>query len=368
MEDEKKEMTLASEVASKGGRARAKSLTKEERSQIARAAVKARWARAKGLDPAKQILRATHAGELNIGPIPIPCYVLENGTRVISHRGLQRSLGIAVSGGAQHTASFVASIASKINSDTNLTARISSPIDFVPPNYGRSAFGYEATVLADICDLILAARQAGEIAGTRMHRIADTCEVLVRGFARVGIIALVDEATGYQEDRGRTELQQILERYISKELARWVKTFPNEFYEYMYQLRGWKFDPTSTKRPGCVAHYTVDLTYDRIAPELVKELKQRTPRNAAGRPKNKLFQWLTMDYGHPRLRQHLEGVIVLMRVSRSWDEFYFRLEQIYPKLNDTMMLPIPPEEIFGEPESSIAFESADGTTDPRKPR
>jgi len=181
-----------------------------------------------------------------------------------------------------------------------------------------------------------------------MEKMANQCEILVRGFARVGIIALVDEATGYQDVRSRDELRLILERYIAKELARWVKTFPNEFYECMYRLRGWSYDPASVKRPGCVAYYTVDLTYDRLAPDLFRELKQRTDRDAKGRLKHRLHRWLTTDYGHPRLRQHLEGVIVLMKISRSWEEFYYRLNQVYPKLNQTALLPIPAEEIFGD--------------------
>jgi hypothetical protein len=48
-------------------------------------------------------------------------------------------------------------------------------------------------------------------------------------FARVGIIALVDEATGYQEVRDHEALQEILKRYISEELLVWVRTFPMEF-------------------------------------------------------------------------------------------------------------------------------------------
>jgi hypothetical protein len=119
----------------------------------------------------------------------------------------------------------------------------------------------------------------------------------------------------------------------------------------MYRLRGWSYDPTSVKRPGCVAYYTVDLTYDRLAPDLFKELKEKTDRDAKGRLKHRLHRWLTTDYGHPRLRQHLEGVTVLMKISRSWEEFYYRLNQVYPKLNETALLPFTAEEIFGEPDS-----------------
>ena len=74
-------------------------------------------------------------------------------------------------------------------------ALIENPIKFRHSGGGGIAFGYPATILADICDVVLAARQAGELQKQQEH-IAQQCEILVRGFARVGIIALVDEATG----------------------------------------------------------------------------------------------------------------------------------------------------------------------------
>ena len=53
---------------------------------------------------------------------------------------------------------------------------------------------------------------------------------------------IVDEATGYQYDRARDALSTILEEFIAKELAQWVKTFPDEFYKKMYDLHP-KLDP-----------------------------------------------------------------------------------------------------------------------------
>jgi hypothetical protein len=51
------------------------------------------------------------------------------------------------------------------------------------------AYGYEATILADICDAVLKARENGDLNYQQEH-IAQRCEILVRAFARVGIIAL----------------------------------------------------------------------------------------------------------------------------------------------------------------------------------
>jgi len=81
---------------------------------------------------------------------------------------------------------------------------------------------------------------AGKLHHQQEH-IAEQREILVRGFARVGIIALVDEATGYQEDRARDALAKILEAFIAKELRKWISTFPIDYYKELFRLRGWRF-------------------------------------------------------------------------------------------------------------------------------
>ena len=55
---------------------------------------------------------------------------------------------------------------------------------------GSSHYGYEATILPELCDAVLSARVAGSLNYQQKH-IAQQCEILVRAFARVGIIAPV---------------------------------------------------------------------------------------------------------------------------------------------------------------------------------
>jgi P63C domain len=342
-ESEEPKKATVNEAGAKGGKARAEKLSPKRRREIGKAAAVARWAKEKGSEAGGSIPRATHGGVMQVGDIAIPCYVLETGIRVISHRGLQKSLGLAVKGSATKTAHFMGQFELKVPDGKDLTARLSNPIRFTPP-FGRSGFGYEATVLADICEVVLAARQAGVTVGRNADRLAVQCEILLRGFARVGIIALVDEATGYQYDRARDELHRILEQYVSKELARWEKTFDADFYKHMHRLKGWTFDP-SGKRSHAVARLTVDLTYDRIHPDLLAELKQ--VRDEKERRGQKLHQWLTTgdQGGHPRLKQHLEGIGALMEVARDWNEFKYWIDRRYPKHNETMCIPFPePEE------------------------
>src|SRR2546425_879374 len=51
-------------------------------------------------------------------------------------------------------------------------------------------------------------------------------------------------------------LQAVLEQYLCKELAVWVKVFPDEFYEQIYRLRNWEWKGISVNRAQVVAFYT----------------------------------------------------------------------------------------------------------------
>ncbi len=162
-------------------------------------------------------------------------------------------------------------------------------------------------------------------------RSVAACDLLTRGLARIGIIALVDEATGYQYDRPRQDLAEILEQFISKQLCAWAKTFQDDYYKELFRLRGWSYRSFSTKRPILAGKLTVDIIYQRLAPAVLRELQRLNPANAKGRRKHKYFQWLTPDIGHPKLKEHLSAIIALMRSSDTWDDFKRRLDRALPK-------------------------------------
>jgi P63C domain len=181
----------------------------------------------------------------------------------------------------------------------HVVQRISNPIPSMTPT-GYRANGFEATLLADICEAVLKAREAKALQ-TQQLGIAAKCEILLRGFARVGIIALVDEATGYQRDRARDALAGNLEAFIAKELQPWVRTFPTDFYQEMFRLRGMKFPAETPQKPR-----TLPMTSSTIAlrPASLEELKKVNPKDeATGRRKHEHFRWLTN--GYPKLREHL---------------------------------------------------------------
>jgi len=173
---------------------------------------------------------------------------------------------------------------------------------------------------------------------TQYEHIIRQCDTLVRALAHVGIAALVDEATGYQEVRDRLALQAILDKFLRKEFAAWAKRFPDQFYEQIFRLRGWPWKGMKVNRPQAVANYTKDLVYARLAPGILKELEAKNPIDEKGHRKSRHHQWLTEDVGHPALAQHLYAVVGLMRIANTWDEFKKMIDRAYPKRKDTAQL------------------------------
>jgi hypothetical protein len=320
----------------KGGKARMSSMTPEQRSAQARNAALRRW-------KAKPLLKATHTGELPLGDTRIQCYVLEDGTRVISQRGLNEAFGIEHGGSASYRGQkmprFVAAKALEPYLSRDLTVGITKPIRFTPPHGGNPVQGIPATALPEVCNAWLSAREA-RVLNDRQLATAQMAEIIMRGLAHIGIIALVDEATGYQKDRAKDALAKILEAFVAKELQAWVQTFPAEFYEHLFRLRGLEFPANSVQRPKYFGALTNDIVYRRLAPGVLEELKRVTPRTEDGRPKAKYFQSLTGNFGYPKLKEHLGAVVALMKINRTWDGFMALLNEHYPRFGDTIMLPM----------------------------
>src|SRR5208283_5457150 len=144
-----------------------------------------------------KIKKAIYEGSLTLSGIEIPAYVLEDGTRILSQRGLQKSIGLSRSAGkagARRIAIFLTGMLDKGIEINDLNTRVDNPTIFKPLR-GSLAHGYEATILADLCDAIFEANKQGKLLKQQKH-VAEKCEMLMRAFAKVGIIALVDEATG----------------------------------------------------------------------------------------------------------------------------------------------------------------------------
>lgn len=292
----------------------------------------------------KKVIAGAADRPLVIGDIELPCYVLEGEQRVLSQSGLFHGLG-AKRGGSSGGADMPRIMASKAITpfvSKDLAAVLTSPIEFQPPRGGRTAYGYPAEILEGIIDAILGAHQASALPD-RYAQIVLRAQILNRGLRRIGIIGLVDEATGYQEIRAKRALADILEKFIAKELRPWTRTFPPEFYSEIFRLKGWP-GPDGVKRPAVIGHYTNDIVYDRLAPGVLDELRRKNPTIAPGRRRSMHHQWLTGDVGHPKLKEHLIGVMAIMRASTTWDRFRRALARSYPKRNEAVTLDLGDDE------------------------
>jgi hypothetical protein len=334
----KEAVALSKRGASKGGNARAARLTPEERRRIAQQAANARWG--------QTVHFAPYPGVIEIGDITIQCAVLEDETRVLSQATVLRALGRnpeksrrAAGDSAELRAPFLAANNLQEFITPELRA-LAEPIRYrvAGDQQGNPSWGYKAEMLPLVCEVYLEATDKEKLYPNQRD-VAKAAGILVRGLARVGIVALVDEATGYQEVRARDALAKILEAYVAKELQPWVQTFPTDYYREMFRLRGLEFPHSTVRRPQYFGCLTNDIVYKRIAPGVLDELKRVQRRDDGGRPKDKLFQRLTQNVGYPKLREHLGSVVTLMKLSKTWDDFQLKLDLIHPRFGDTMMLP-----------------------------
>jgi hypothetical protein len=319
----------------KGGKAAAGNMTAEQRKQRAKKAVAAREVK-KTLPKA---IYGSQGNPLRIGDMEIGCYVLDDGTRVVTQAGLAAGVGIGSEGGSR-ISRFTGSKAMEPFVGKALASGLDSPVQFLMPQ-GGLANGYSATILTDLVDAVLEAWEAGALGKQQEHIVAQ-CQALARGLMRVGIIALVDEATGYQKDRERDALAQILEKFVAKELQPYVKTFPAEYYEELFRLRGLKFPPEKPQyKPQYFGLLTNDIVYGRLAPGLMEELKSIAKKEDR---KTHLHRRLTHDIGHPKLREHLASVVTIMKLSDAYPDFISKLNRIHQRFGKTIELDLEEED------------------------
>ena len=358
--------------ASKGGKTRASVLTPEERKEIARKAVRTRWAKEKsvpiekigGKPIPKKPLKATHQGEVRIGNISIPCAVLGNRERVISVRGFSLALGVK-GGGAywklkresdnpELLPEFVSAKYLEPYITDELRETIKNTITYTSLK-GQEAAGIKATVIPRICDVWLRALSGGGL-DTKQQKVAKTAHVLLSAFADVGITALVDEATGFQKEKD--EYSRILEKYIAKELQQWIKTFGEDYYFQIYRLKGLDWDRFATDKknhPWMVANITNRIVYEKLPVGVLEELKSLNPADKKGVRKHRHFQHLTPNAGYVHLLKHLGAIVNIMERYKNgeWEKALQEIDVRFRSHQDPYQLTLDfkrvKRNIFAEP-------------------
>jgi hypothetical protein len=333
---------------SRSGAARMAKLTPAERTELAKKAATERWAGYQG----GEVYTPEATGDLPIVGHTIPCAVIVvegEVIRLVSERDLVKSLGGKRGGSHWLRAREDAGAANlpPILSASNLREFINDELmqglnsRYLFKGLGRggsAAHGLRGELYPMICDVFLKARDARKLLPSQ-ENIAISADILMRALAHTGIIALIDEATGYQNKRPVDALARILEAFIAKELQPYIPTFPADYYEHLFRLRGLDYRVDSVQRPQYFGCLTNDIVYKRLAPNVLTELKKVVRRNEAGRPMHKYFQRLTSNLGYPKLREHLGAVVATMKLSTDYRDFIGKLDGIAPRYGQNLLLP-----------------------------
>jgi hypothetical protein len=321
----------------RGGKARADALTKQARSDIARKAASARWG---------ALARETHTGVIELGSIMVPCSVLsETGGRVrrVIHRaGIRSAFDVrsrSSSAGStedQNIPGFLAgpTIAPFLSGELRsmFAGSIAYKTKAGPGTPGVLAYGYPAEILPLLCESILDAAATGKLQPSQQKMVV-AARALHRALARVGVVALVDEATGYQDERDRNELAKLLRAYVVEELQPWIDKFPHEFFKQVHRLWGWEYKEGSTQGPRYVGKIISDVIYKRMPPGVHERMVELNPA-IDGRRRHKHYQHLTGDTGIPDLDKRIASVTTLMAVSDDRAMFEALLKKRFPKRGD----------------------------------
>jgi len=290
------------------------------------------------------LLKATHEGKIKIGEIELNCAVLEDGTRVISRNAIFKAFGRSKRGRAKeekrvpNMPSFIDAYNLQPFIDEGLRS-VLNQVDFSEKNGGGLSSGYNALILPMLCKVYLDARQE-KVLKQQQLSLARASEILLLGLSNIGIIALVDEATGYQYDREKDELQKILKAYIAEELLPWQKRFPDVFYKELFRLNGWNFTIQDIrKRPGVIGTWTKKLVYEQLPKGVLEELMKKTPKNENGRFTAKLHQHLTLDIGEPNLSHQLSQIITLFQLSDNMEHMWSQFNKLKLRQQGQLELP-----------------------------
>ena len=279
-----------------------------------------------------QIPQAKYWGVLPIGDAELPVYVLDNETRVISRTGATGILTDKKGGGNIESYLSVEALKRYIPSDLpGLT------IEFdLKEVVNKRVQGYSADTFLEICRAYVRALSEGALETERQEQIAIKASVFLASCSKVGLIALIDEATGYQYDRAADALRVKLKAYLAEEMRDWEKTFPDDLWQEFGRLTNWK--GSVTQRPKYWGHLVTELVYTYLDPDVCKWLKDNKPQPQHGR---NWHQWLNDQYGLRKLTQHIYTLIGVAKTCHNMRELRDKMAEMYGKSPVQLTLYLP---------------------------
>lgn len=278
----------------------------------------------------KTHFKVTHSGNLFIGDKVINCAVLENGQRIITQSSIYKVFDKSRRGSQRDENALIPyfmtskNLLAFIDDDTK---KVFEEVEYLSKN-GRVVTGYKAEVIPVICDIIIEAHNRNALTQAQ-NLLYEQSMILLRALAKVGITALIDEATGFQNDRQAQELQNLLAKFIGEDLLKWQKRFPNQYYKEMFRLHGWDYDPNSIKRPGYAGTFTLKYVYNLFPKKVMEIIKRENPRTISNNHLYRHHQFLSVDIGIPELDRHIAKLLGVMALSENLEEFEKNFEKAF---------------------------------------
>jgi hypothetical protein len=340
----------------RGGIARSQALSSDQRTDIARKAAQARWStdltspddgdlsdtEQEVLEPSSAMPIARWRGALNIIGIDVPCYVLDNGEKIIGRTSATEVLTGIRGGGALEKYIGVKSLEPFINKDLILERLVPFRLLEVE-GLEKAVKGLPADLMIELCQGFVAALQASLDPNSphprltdRQQQMAIKASMFLSACAKIGLEALIDEATGYQYERAEDALQVKLRAFITEELRAWEKTFPDELWLEFGRLTGWSGQLHS--RPKWWGKLVIELIYDTLDPDVAEYLKTHKPP-----PGIRWFQQLTENYGARQLVSRCYEIIGMSKTCTNMRDLRDKVAHHYGKkmVQFTMALPAP---------------------------
>ena len=264
---------------------------------------------------------AKFVGILEIGEQAINCYVLNTGERVLTLGTIVKTMT-----NKEHSklGDLIENKAVKgyINSDLIL----GEIIEFNIPGTQFKGKGLSAEIFLDICSGYVSAFASNSLKTNKQKEIALQCSVLLASCAKIGLIALIDEATGYQYERQENSLQLKLKAFVSDEMRGWEKTFPDALWEEFGRLTNWQGPLHS--RPKWWGKLVMELIYSALDADVAKYLKENKPPPVA---KMNYHQWLSRHYGLKQLVTHIYEIIGMAKTCSTMKELQQQVAHHYRK-------------------------------------
>jgi hypothetical protein len=252
----------------------------------------------------------------------IACYVLSDGRRIISRTSALAAIGrsddLTLGGDLKRYVKPVAAYL-RVNLDDEL-------VEFRLDNVSnKKVAGITAECFLEICRAFVRARDEGSLT-TRQQEIAMNAGAFLAACANVGLIALIDEATGYQYMRAEDALRIKLRAYLEKEMRPWEKTFPDELWIEFGRLTGWK--GSVQQRPKYWGSLVNELVYSLLDPDVAEWLRVNAPPPRHGQ---NYHQWLSSNYGLKRLVEHIWMLVGMASACKTMDELRYRMAEKFGK-------------------------------------